>query len=89
MATGIYTQDFSKAFSELIAKVNVSCYQINQFTGIDQGYLSRLRSGAKGNPSVETLLKISFAIVHSSEKVMIQDIEELFNSTGRSLCLSS
>jgi len=89
MVIGIYSKDFSEAFAELIAETHVSCYQISQFTGINQGYLSRLRSGEKGNPSAEVLFKICLAIAHYSKKVAIQDIEGLFNAAGRSLCLST
>lgn len=56
MSQGIYTNNFSKVFSELIKKSGTTCYQINKFTGVDQGYLKRLRSGEQHNPSPETIL---------------------------------
>jgi len=83
---GLYQNNFVEAFSKLIAKSGVTCYQIHQFTHLDQAYLSRLRKGEKNNPSPETIVKISLAICRlSKKKVELFDIEELFNSVGRSL----
>ncbi len=82
---GLYQNNFTEAFSKLIAKSGVSCYRIYQFTHLDQAYLSRLKSGGKANPSPETIVKIGLAICNFSDKIKLSDIEVLFNSTGRSL----
>ena len=81
----LYANDFSKVFSTLLDKTGVSCYQIHQFTQLDQAYLSRLQSGVKNNPSPETIVKISLAICHFNDKIKISEIEVLFQSVGRSL----
>ncbi len=39
---GLYSNDFSEVFSKLLAKADVSCYRISQYTNLDEGYLSRL-----------------------------------------------
>jgi len=85
----LYPNDFAQAFSNLLVKSGVSCYQINQFTDLDQAYLSRLKSGEQNNPSPETILKIGLALCHLSDKIKIYDIEKLLNSTGRSLRVSA
>ena len=82
---GLYQNNFAKAFSKLIAKSGVTCYQIHKFTHLDQAYLSRLKSGEKAIPSPETIVKIGLAICHFSDKIKLSDIEVLFNSAGRSL----
>ena len=82
---GIYHNNFTEAFSKLIDKSGVTCYQIHQFSHLDQAYLSRLKSGERNSPSPETIMKISLAICHLNEKIKLLDIEKLFNSTGRSL----
>ena len=84
---GIYDIQFSTVFSKMLKKSDISCYKIAKYTNIDVAYLSRLKNGLKYNPSPETILKISIAIGHLSEKIKIGDIEELFNSVGRSLNL--
>ena len=81
----LYSNDFAKAFSNLLAKFGVTCYQIHKFTHLDQAYLSRLKSGEKASPSPETIVKIGLAICNFSDKIKLSDIEVLFNSTGRSL----
>lgn len=85
MDPGLYTGDFSRAFSSLLEKTGVSCYKIAEFSHLDQAYLSRLRNGTKRNPSPETIMKISLAIAHNAEKVSIYDLDLLFKSVGRSL----
>jgi transcriptional regulator with XRE-family HTH domain len=85
METGLYNNDFSEIFYKLLAKGNVSCYQIHQYTHLDQGYLSNLRNGKKSNPSPETIMKIAVALSHCSNKITLHDIEALFQSVGRSI----
>jgi len=85
MAMGLYTNDFSKAFSDLLKKGGVTCYQINQYTDLDQAYLSRLKNGGKNNPSPETIVKIAIALSHLGKGIELYDIEGLFNSVRRSI----
>ena len=81
----IYTNNFCRVFARLLAETGVTCYKISQYTGIDGGYLSRLKSGAKENPSPETIIKICLAIAHYSKGIQLHDLEALFNATGRTL----
>jgi len=81
----IYTNNFSKVFDKVLAETGVTCYKISQYSGLDEGYLSRLKSGLKDNPSPETIIKICIAIAHYSERTKLHDIEALFNATGRTL----
>lgn len=85
MSTGLYSNNFSEVFSKILEEANISCYQLNNYTNLNQAYLSRLRSGEKSNPSPETIMKISLGLVHCSPKVKLSDIENLFKSVGRSL----
>ena len=85
MEIGLYANRFSSVFFELLEKSGVSCYQVHQYTGIDQAYLSRLKTGKQHNPSPEVIMKIGLALIHLSNKVKISDIETFLNSTGRSL----
>ena len=82
---GLYQNNFVEAFSKLMVKSRVTCYQIHQFTHLDQAYLSRLKSGERNSPSPETIVKIGLAICHLNKKIKLSDIETLLNSTGRSL----
>lgn len=81
----IFSTDFGKILSDILEKNGISAYQISQFSEVDQAYLSRLKSGEKKNPSPETVVKISLAICHTSDKVKLADIARLFNAIGRSL----
>jgi transcriptional regulator with XRE-family HTH domain len=85
---GIYKDNFSLVFIELLEKSRVSCYQIHEYTSLDQAYLSRLKNGEKQNPSPETIIKISLALTHYSDKIKFYDIQKLFKSVGRSLRLN-
>ena len=83
-----YANDFSKTFSTLLEEKGISCYQISQYTHLDQAYLSRLKNGGKHNPSPETLIKMSLALAHYSNQVQLHDIQKLFKSAGRSIIIS-
>jgi transcriptional regulator with XRE-family HTH domain len=85
MMNGIYTNDFAHVFSRLLEENEISCYQISQFTHLDQAYLSRLKNGKRENPSPATIIKISLALTHYSDKIKLCDIQRLFKSVGRSL----
>lgn len=82
---GIYKNNFSAVFTELLKKSGVSCYQIYEYAGLDQAYLSRLKNGEKHNPSPETIIKIGLALTHYSDKIKFYDVQRLFRSVGRSL----
>jgi transcriptional regulator with XRE-family HTH domain len=86
---GLYSNNFAQVFSNLLDRTGISCYQINQYTHLDQSYLSRLRNGQKRNPSPETIVKISLGLVHFSDKVGLYDIEALFKAVGRSVLIDS
>ena len=81
----LYATDFSVVFSKLLEKNGITCYQISQYSHLDQAYLNRLRRGEKLNPSPETIVKISVALAHFSDKINLGDIEHLFNAVGRSI----
>ncbi len=85
---GVYSNGFSQVFSQILGMAGVSCYQISQFAHLDQAYLSRLKNGEKQNPSPETIMKISLALAHYSDKIKLYDIQKLFKSVGRSLHLN-
>lgn len=81
----IYLGDFAKEFGKVLRETGVSIYKIASYTGLDEGYLSRLKSGEKQHPSPETIVKIGLALTHYSEKVTIHNVEQLFKATGRSI----
>ena len=81
----LYASDFSVIFSKLLEKTGVTCYQISQYSHLDQAYLSRLKNGEKKNPSPETIVKISVALAHFNDKVNLNDVEDLFKTLGRSI----
>ena len=83
----LYSNDFCKTFDDLLINTRISCYRISKYTNLDEAYLSRLRNGGKNNPSAETIMKISLALVHYSPKVSLEDIEEMFRACGRSINL--
>jgi transcriptional regulator with XRE-family HTH domain len=87
MAQGIYANSFSEVFSKLLEKGHITCYQLHQFTDLDQAYLSRLKNGEKFNPSPEALMNIALGLVHHSKEISRYDIDEMFESVGRSILI--
>jgi transcriptional regulator with XRE-family HTH domain len=86
-ATKIWTGDFSPVFVELLEETGISVYQISQYTHLDQGYIHRLKTGEKKNPSPETVIKICLAFAHLSSTFGIYQAERLFKSTGRTISI--
>ena len=84
---GIYQNNFAEAFSKLLHKYEITRYQIHQYSHLDQAYLSRLKNGEKKNPSPETIMKISLAFCNLESNIKLYEIEDLFNSMGRSLVI--
>ena len=85
MNTWFYQSQFTKVFSGILEKYDISCYKLSQYADLDQAYLSRLRNGLKGNPSPEVVIRIGLALVHCNRSIGLSDIEMLFNATGRTL----
>jgi transcriptional regulator with XRE-family HTH domain len=81
----LYSEDFSNIFSDLIGENGITCYQISQYSGLDQGYLSRLKKVEMNNPSPKTIVKIAVSLAHCNKEISITDIKRLFNACGRSL----
>lgn len=72
-------------FDRLVKKTGVSCYKIAQYSQLDEGYLSRLRKGRMHNPGTESIIRIALALVHYSEEIGIDDVEELLQSRSLSI----
>ena len=87
MANQIYANDFARVFSRLLEENGLSCYRISEYTNLDQAYLSRLRRGKMNNPSLPILIKLSLALARLGKNITIHDIEELFNTVGRSILI--
>lgn len=85
---GLYSNNFSKAFSKLLELSGVSRYEISHFAHLNEAYLSRLISSEKNNPSPEVIMRICLAIAHcrkEGKKVNLYDFEALFNAVGQSI----
>ena len=85
MAAELLSNNFAVVFDRLIKKSRVSCYKIAQYSQLDEGYLSRLRKGRKHGPSTESIIRIALALVHYSEEIGIDDVEELLQSRSLSI----
>ena len=81
MATYQPTQ-FSGALKTLREKSGKSRYRLAQCSGLDEGYLGRLESGQRRNPSRDTVIKIGLALVQDTAEVSIHDVQELLLSAG-------
>ena len=82
---GIYKTRFSEVLSDVLERFDISCYKIAQYADLNEAYLSRLRNGSMSNPSPEVIVRIGLALVNYGEKIKMNDIEKLFNATGRTL----
>lgn len=89
MELRLYPNNFAEVFSELLEETGVTCYQISQYSHLDQAYLSRLKNGMKKNPSADTVLKIGFALTYHSKKVRLSHLTNLVKSAGYTFTISN
>ena len=68
---------FSTVLRRLRERSGKSRYRLAQYCGLDEGYLARLESGERQNPSRDTVVKIALALVQNSAEVSIHDVQEL------------
>ena len=81
MATYQPTQ-FSVTLKTLREKSGKSRYRLAQCSGLDEGYLGRLESGERRNPSRDTVIKVGVALVQDTTEVSIHDVQELLLAAG-------
>ena len=72
--------NFAETLKKLRTRASKSRYRLAQYSGVNQAYILRLESGARGNPSRDVVLMLGLALVESSDSVYIWDIDELLMS---------
>lgn len=85
MSIRIFSNDFTKIFRELVKKSGASGHKISQYAQVDEPYVYHLLKGDKKNPSPEIIIRIGFALARLSDKVAIDDLDELLKSIGHTL----
>jgi len=85
MAIGVFSNNFTKVFYELVKKSGASGHKISQYAQVDEPYIYHLLKGDKKNPSPEIVIRIGFALVRSSSEITINDVDELLKSIGHTL----
>ena len=80
--------EFSNTLKRLRERCGKSRYRLAQLSGLDKGYLGRLESGKRRNPSRDTVMKIALALVEGSTQVSIHDVNELLLSARHAPLLS-
>ena len=81
MATNQPTQ-FSVVLRTLRERSGKSRYRLAQWSGLDEGYLGRLESGQRRNPSRDIVIKIAVGLVQDTAEVSIHDVQELLLAAG-------
>ncbi|MDG0866404.1 helix-turn-helix domain-containing protein [Candidatus Lucifugimonas marina] len=64
---------FAVVLARLRHQVGCSLYRLAEIGELDRPYLHRLENGTKTNPSRETVLKISAALIRSGADVLVID----------------
>ena len=72
--------NFGETLKKLRTRASKSRYRLAQYSGVNQAYILRLESGARGNPSRDVVLMQGLALVEGSDSVAIWDIDELLMS---------
>ena len=70
-------REFPTVLRDLRARSGKSRYRMAQYSGLDEGYLARLESGERHNPTRDTVVKIALGLMENSGAVSIHDVQEL------------
>ena len=73
---------FAERLKMLRMRSGKSRYRLAQYTGIDQAYILRLETGERSHPSREIVQMLALALVENSQRVDIEDIDELLLAAG-------
>ena len=72
--------NFAETLKKLRKRASKSRYRLAQYSDLNQAYILRLESGARGNPSRDVVIMLGLALVEGSDSVAIWDIDELLMS---------
>ena len=73
---------FGETLKTLRSKADKSRYRLAQYSGLDEAYILRLESGARQNPSRDSVMKLCLALAANSEDVSINDVNTLILAAG-------
>ena len=85
MAIGVFSNNFTRIFREFVKKSGVSSHEISKYAHVDEPYVYHLLKGDKKNPSPEIVIRIGFALARLSDKITIDELDELIESIGHTL----
>jgi len=85
MAPGVFSNSFTKVFRELVRRSGASIHKISKYECVDEPYVYHLLKGDKKNPSPEIVIRIGFALARLSDKITIDELDELLESIGHTL----
>lgn len=85
MAIGVFSNNFTIVFRELVKKSGATGHKISQHSHVDEPYIYHLLKGDKYNPRPELVIRIGFALVRLSDNITIDDLDELLKSIGHTL----
>ena len=79
----IYDQmDFSETMTRLLERSGKSKYRVAELSGLDEGYLGRLESGNRLNPSRDIVFRIGLALAQETTEISRHDVNALLMSAG-------
>ena len=85
MAVGVFSNNFTRIFRELVKKSEVSPHKISKYAHVDEPYIYHLLKGDKKNASPEIVIRIGFALARLNDRITIDELDELLKSIGRTL----
>ena len=73
--------NFAETLKKLRTRACKSRYRLAKYSGVNQAYILRLESEARGNPSRDIVLMLGLALVEGSDSVAIWDRERDYLDT--------
>ena len=82
VSDGNRNTEFCGTLRRLRLQSGKSRYKLSRFSGLNEAYILRLESGARQNPSRDSVLKLALSLVADSTTVSIHDVNELMLAAG-------
>ena len=73
---------FGEVLKRIRTKAKISQYGLATDAQVDPAYVWRLEKGERSNPRRDTILRLGSALMNSSGKITLKDVDRLMKAAG-------
>ena len=73
---------FGQMLTRIRTKAKISQYALATDAQVDPAYVWRVEKGERSNPRRDTILRLGSALMNSSGKITLKDVDRLMKAAG-------